>query len=153
MDQKIKPGTNGDHYIPYAERSGNESIVYFTRDLSAEGLKKIYERVCAPIKGKVAIKLHTGEPHGPTSSRGIGSKTWSKQTCRMPISSKPTPSTKVTATRPKNTVRHWKSTAGPSAPLTSPMMKAPHSFPSREESGSKTCPSVKPCLIMTLWSR
>ena len=65
MDQKIKPGTNGDHYIPYAERSGNESIVYFTRDLSAEGLKKIYERVCAPIKGKVAIKLHTGEPHGP----------------------------------------------------------------------------------------
>ena len=65
MDQKIKAGTNGDHYIPYAERSGNESIVYFTRDLSAEGLKKIYERVSAPINGKVAIKLHTGEQHGP----------------------------------------------------------------------------------------
>ena len=65
MDQKIKAGTNGDHYVPYAERSGNESIVYFTRDLSAEGLKKIYERVSAPINGKVAIKLHTGEQHGP----------------------------------------------------------------------------------------
>ena len=65
MDQKIKAGTNGDHYIPYAERSGNESIVYFTRDLSAEGLKKIYKRICAPINGKVAIKLHTGEQHGP----------------------------------------------------------------------------------------
>ena len=65
MSQNVKPGSNGDHYVPYAERSGNESIVYFTRDLSAEGLKKIYNRVCAPISGKVAIKLHTGEPHGP----------------------------------------------------------------------------------------
>ncbi len=60
-----KPGTGGDRYIPYEERRGNESIVYFTRDLSAEGLRKIYQRVCAPIEGKVAIKLHTGEPHGP----------------------------------------------------------------------------------------
>ena len=42
-----------------------KSVVYFTRDLSAVGLKKIYERVCAPISGKVGIKLHTGEPHGP----------------------------------------------------------------------------------------
>ena len=65
MDQKIKAGSNGDHYIPYAERSGNESIVYFIRDLSAAGLEKIYKRICASLKGKVAIKLHTGEPHGP----------------------------------------------------------------------------------------
>ena len=60
-----KPGTGGDRYIPYEERSGNESIVYFTRDLSAEGLRKIYQRVCGTIEGKVAVKLHTGEPHGP----------------------------------------------------------------------------------------
>ncbi len=60
-----KPGTGGDRYIPYEERTGNESIVYFTRDLSAEGLRKIYQRICAPIEGRVAIKLHTGEPHGP----------------------------------------------------------------------------------------
>ena len=26
---------------------------------------KIYERVKGPITGRVAIKLHTGEPHGP----------------------------------------------------------------------------------------
>ena len=61
----IKAGGDGSRYIPYAERTGNESIVYFTRDLSPEGLMKIYERVNATIKGKVAIKLHTGEPHGP----------------------------------------------------------------------------------------
>lgn len=52
-------------YIPYEERKGNESIVYFTRDLSATGLKKAYDKISANIVGKVAIKLHTGEPHGP----------------------------------------------------------------------------------------
>ena len=39
--------------------------MYFTRDLSAEGLKKIYDRVKENITGKIGIKLHTGEPHGP----------------------------------------------------------------------------------------
>ncbi len=61
----IKPGTGGNRYVPYDERTGDESIVYFTRDLSAEGLKKIYEKVSAPITGKVGIKLHTGEQNGP----------------------------------------------------------------------------------------
>lgn len=61
----IKPGTGGDHYIPYEERSGNESLVYFTSDLSAKGLEKIYNRVNETLTGKVGIKLHTGEQHGP----------------------------------------------------------------------------------------
>ena len=60
-----KPGKGGQKYIPYAKRTGLESIVYFTRDLSAAGFQKAYEKVCANIKGKVAVKLHTGEPHGP----------------------------------------------------------------------------------------
>ncbi len=60
-----KPGTGGDHYIPYDQRSGGESIVYFTRDLSAQGLEKIFARISGNLTGKVAIKLHTGEPHGP----------------------------------------------------------------------------------------
>ena len=59
------PGTNGDKYVPYAQRTGNESIVYFTRDLSAQGLQAIYQRVSANLTGKVAIKLHTGEQNGP----------------------------------------------------------------------------------------
>ena len=58
-------GTGGEHYVPYSERSGAESVVYFTRDLSAAGLLKIYDRVKGSLGGKVAIKLHTGEPHGP----------------------------------------------------------------------------------------
>ena len=64
-NQKPIPGTGGDHYIPYDQRSGSESTVYFTRDLSAEGLRRIFQRVSAPLTGKIAVKLHTGEPHGP----------------------------------------------------------------------------------------
>ena len=62
---EIMPGAGGERYVPYEERTGNESIVYFTRDLSAEGLRKLYARVNGQICGKVAIKLHTGEQYGP----------------------------------------------------------------------------------------
>ena len=44
---------------------GNRPIVYFTRDLSAEGLLQIYDRVSANLTGKIAVKLHTGEKNGP----------------------------------------------------------------------------------------
>lgn len=52
-------------YIPYEKRNSLESVVYFTRDLSPNGLKKIYEKVNENIDGKIAIKLHTGEQNGP----------------------------------------------------------------------------------------
>ena len=61
----IKPGTGGERYVPMEERGGASSTVFFTRDLSAEGLLKIYRKVCAPLTGKIGVKLHTGEPHGP----------------------------------------------------------------------------------------
>ncbi len=57
--------TDGSRYLPYNQRTGNESIVYFTRDLSAGGLRKLYARINQHITGKIAVKLHTGEPHGP----------------------------------------------------------------------------------------
>ena len=59
------PGCGGDHNVPYEERTGAESVVYFTKDLSAEGLQKIFAKVGGALKGKIAVKLHTGEPHGP----------------------------------------------------------------------------------------
>jgi len=64
-DAKSVPGKGGNRYVPYKERTGNESIVYFTRDLSASGLQKIYSCVNGTISGRVAVKLHTGEQHGP----------------------------------------------------------------------------------------
>ena len=58
--------TDGTVYIPMEERTGEPAIVYFTRDLSAKGMEAAYEKVNQKIgKDKVAIKLHTSEPHGP----------------------------------------------------------------------------------------
>lgn len=37
--------TDGSVYIPQEKRTGGKSVVYFTRDLSAAGLQKIYEKV------------------------------------------------------------------------------------------------------------
>lgn len=63
--QNPVPGTNGNIYVPYDQRTGEESVVYFTRDLSAEGLRRIFACVNENITGRVGIKLHTGEAHGP----------------------------------------------------------------------------------------
>ena len=58
-------GTGGAVYVPASERTGEKSVVYFTRDLSPKGMEAAYEKVNQNISGKVAIKLHTGEPKGP----------------------------------------------------------------------------------------
>ena len=64
-DKKAVPGKDGNKYIPFEQRSGEKSVVYFTRDLSPEGLLKIYDRVSKGMEGKIAVKLHTGEAKGP----------------------------------------------------------------------------------------
>ena len=56
---------DGSIYVPFDQRTGGESAVFFTRDLSSEGLRKIYARIAQVLSGKIAIKLHTGEPNGP----------------------------------------------------------------------------------------
>ena len=56
---------DGNIYVPFDQRKGGESTVWFTRDLSSEGLRKIYARIASTLTGKTAIKLHTGEPKGP----------------------------------------------------------------------------------------
>ena len=63
--EKVTPGTDGNKYVPYEQRIGNESIVYFTRNLSAEGLINAYKQVSGRLQGRIGIKLHTGEQHGP----------------------------------------------------------------------------------------
>ena len=65
MAVKILPGTGGEILKPYEERTGGTSDVWFTRDLSAEGLLKIYDKISEKLTGKVAVKLHTGEKNGP----------------------------------------------------------------------------------------
>lgn len=45
--------------------TGKKAKVFFTRHIDAEHLNKLYALINDEIKGKVAIKLHTGEQHGP----------------------------------------------------------------------------------------
>jgi uncharacterized Fe-S center protein len=51
--------------IPGALPDGSRSNVYFTKDISVKGLLEIYSRIDRGMAGRVGIKLHTGEPHGP----------------------------------------------------------------------------------------
>lgn len=41
-----------------------KSKVYFTEDISAEALQKIYHALGVSLRGKVAVKISTGEPGG-----------------------------------------------------------------------------------------
>ena len=43
----------------------DKSQVFFTKDISVNGLLKIYSKINQGMTGKIGIKLHTGEPHGP----------------------------------------------------------------------------------------
>ena len=47
--------------LPNTERAGG-SKVYFTSDISARGLLAVYNALETPVSGRVAIKLHMGEP-------------------------------------------------------------------------------------------
>lgn len=57
--------TNGSVRVPFDQRDGVTSDVFFTRDLSPEGLRRAVAKVAPRLSGKIAIKLHTGEKDGP----------------------------------------------------------------------------------------
>ena len=48
-----------------AQPSAEKAKVYFTKNIDAEHLIQLYQKINSEIGGKVAIKLHSGEPHGP----------------------------------------------------------------------------------------
>ena len=78
-----------------------ESKVYFTREITPESLVKMYKILGREAKGKVAVKISTGEPGGNHYLKPHLSKTllsWS-----MALSWSATPPTVVAATRPKTT--------------------------------------------------
>ena len=51
-NSKPVPGKDGNRYVPFEERTGESAVVFYTRDLSEEGLKKIYDRVSSVLSGK-----------------------------------------------------------------------------------------------------
>ena len=52
--------------LPNTEKAGG-SKVYFTSDISSRGLLAVYRALGVPVSGKVAIKLHFGEPGNQNS--------------------------------------------------------------------------------------
>ena len=59
-------GSLAVHSLPLQARPAEDkATVYFTPEITTESLLRIYEKICAPLQGRIAIKLHTGEPHGP----------------------------------------------------------------------------------------
>lgn len=55
----------GSSRVSQTTAAGSHAKVYFTRHIDAEHLIKLYNLINEAIYGKVAIKLHTGEKHGP----------------------------------------------------------------------------------------
>lgn len=51
--------------MPVQQRDGKTAQVFFTRNLSSEGLRRIYAKVGDSVIGRTAVKLHTGERNGP----------------------------------------------------------------------------------------
>ena len=58
-DQKSPEGPDGEWII--TEQAGG-SKVYFTTDISGKGILAAYKALGVPVSGKVAVKLHMGEP-------------------------------------------------------------------------------------------
>ncbi len=55
----------GSRQVTTDTTGGSFAKVFFTKHIDAEHLIKLYQLVNNEIFGKVAIKLHTGERHGP----------------------------------------------------------------------------------------
>jgi uncharacterized Fe-S center protein len=61
----LKMTGNSAAQVKDALSGGGKSEVFFTDDISVKGLLNIYSKINQGMTGKIGIKLHTGEPHGP----------------------------------------------------------------------------------------
>lgn len=61
-EETVKEWVDGLGLTREAANSADASIVYFTSDISPEGLMAVYEALGWTPEGKVAVKLSTGEP-------------------------------------------------------------------------------------------
>ena len=57
--ENVRP-VNSNPHIPGEETGGSK--VYFTSNISGSGMLAVYRALGVPVSGKVAIKLHMGEP-------------------------------------------------------------------------------------------
>ena len=112
MEKQVIPGTDGDKYVPYESRDGQESVVYFTSDLSAEGLLRIFEKVGMRLTEKSASNCIQANRMDQTLSPDRGSNASLMSGCLARQSWRQIPTMKATATRPHCIGKHLPSTAG-----------------------------------------
>ena len=62
---KIMAAGEGSVKVSVNGGAGNRAKVYFSKNINAETLIKLYDMINEGIYGKTAIKLHTGEKNGP----------------------------------------------------------------------------------------
>lgn len=62
MQKKKKNEISSEEPTPEAESAAEPSVVFFTTDITAEGLVRIYEQLDWQPTGNVAVKISTGEP-------------------------------------------------------------------------------------------
>jgi hypothetical protein len=60
--QESKASGAGETVALASTEKAGGSKVYFTGDISGKGLMAVYQALNTPVSGKVAIKLHMGEP-------------------------------------------------------------------------------------------
>ncbi len=65
MAEIIQAPVIGSKNVTGTNYAGSAAKVYFSKKIDAETLIKLYNLINGEIYGKVAIKLHTGEKHGP----------------------------------------------------------------------------------------
>ena len=111
-------GTAAGASAPAAGTETGRAKVYFSPVIDSDHLNKLYDLIKDNLSGKIAIKLHTGERHGPNILPREMVNPCRHASLRARLS-RPTLSITATATPPRITSRPLKSTAGPSARLTS----------------------------------
>jgi len=62
--ENFSGGANGE-IVPGADAAANAVAVYFTSNINPAGLMAVYEALGLEAGGKVAVKIHTGEPGNP----------------------------------------------------------------------------------------
>ncbi|MBD5409060.1 MAG: ferredoxin, partial [Treponema sp.] len=64
-----KPNPNAASYKTYETKDENAPAVYFIRDITSENLAKIYDALGFEAKGKVGVKISTGESNNSNHLR------------------------------------------------------------------------------------
>lgn len=64
MASVFTPAAHGQSSVASDNQSSDSAVVYMTREISPEAIIKLYKQLGREAKGKVAVKISTGEPGG-----------------------------------------------------------------------------------------